>query len=110
MNANCCHDTSNLNNPSPRIVAHVGPYPPTNSSHKECFYYDTLPPAAKALRLAATERRTTQGRNITDSYTFEEKPPPIDATMDDQQPPPPPTHTTDSHPTHITTIHRPIDC
>ena len=29
--------------------------------------------------------------------------------MDDQQPPPPPTHTTDSHPTHITTIHRPID-
>ena len=70
MNTNCCHDTSNLNNPSPAISHYVGPYPSSSNHHKECFYFDDLPPTAQNPRLAATARRVAQGRFITDSYTF----------------------------------------
>ena len=125
MNSNCCHNTSNLNNPSPTISHHTGPYPASNSQHRECFYYDELPASAQASRMAATRRRLAQGRFITDSYTFEEKPPPVDdvsmsnsfRTAESQHPSNPPTHITTQHmsppprttnstpPTHITTQH-----
>jgi hypothetical protein len=70
MNTNCCHNTSNLNNPSPAISHYVGPYPSSSNHHKECFYFDDLPPNIQNPRLAATARRVAQGRFITDSYTF----------------------------------------
>jgi hypothetical protein len=76
MNANCCHDTSNLNNPSPQIINQVGPYPQSRTSHSECFHFDELTDHQQALRRAATNRRILQKRNIMDSYTFEEKSPP----------------------------------
>ena len=62
MNSNCCHNTSNLNNPSPNISSHLGPYPASTSQHKECFYFDDLPASARASRMAATHRRLAQGR------------------------------------------------
>jgi hypothetical protein len=43
MNANCCHNTLNLNNPSPTISHYIGLYPNTSYHHKECFYFDDLP-------------------------------------------------------------------
>jgi hypothetical protein len=67
MNTNCCHDTSNLNNPSPAISHYVGPYPSSSNHHKECFYFDDLPPAVQTPRLTATARRVAQGQFITDS-------------------------------------------
>ena len=41
-NTNCCHNTSNLNNPSPAISHCVGPYPNSSTHHKECYYYVEL--------------------------------------------------------------------
>ncbi len=70
MNTNCCHDTSNLNNPSPAISHYVGPYPSSSNHHKECFYFDGLPPTVQTSRLAATAHLVAQGQFITDSYTF----------------------------------------
>jgi hypothetical protein len=70
MNTNCCHDTSNLNNPSPAISHYVGPYPNSSTHHKECFYFDDLTITAQTSRLDATARRVAQGRFISDSYTF----------------------------------------
>ena len=107
MNANCCHNTSNLNNPSPNISTHLGPYPASISHHKECFYFDELPAPAQATRMAATNRRITQGRFITESYTFEDHPQPVDDVSmsnssrhaDSQHLSPPPTHITTQHPT-----------
>jgi hypothetical protein len=37
MNTNCCHDTSNLNNPSPTISHYDGRYPSSPNYHKECL-------------------------------------------------------------------------
>jgi hypothetical protein len=71
MNSNCCHDTSNLTNPSQQIIHHVGPYPQSQDHHKECFYYDELPSSAQISRQQATTRCQIQGRFITDLYTFE---------------------------------------
>jgi hypothetical protein len=89
MNANCCHDTSNLNNPSPQIINQVGPYPQSRSNHTECFHFDELPAHQQALRQAATTRRILQKQGIMDSYTFEEKSPPPSHTFAETSPPPP---------------------
>ena len=72
MNTNCCHDTSNLNNPSPAISHCVGPYPNSSTHHKECYYYVELNTIAQTSRMNATKRRISQGRFITDSYTFDD--------------------------------------
>jgi hypothetical protein len=72
MNTNCCHNTSNLNNPSPAISHCVGPYPNSSTHHKECYYYVELNTIAQTSRMNATKRRISQGRFITDSYTFDD--------------------------------------
>jgi hypothetical protein len=86
MNTNCCHDTSNLNNPSPAISHYVGPYPSSSNHHKECFYFDDPPLTVQTPRKDATARRVAQGRFITDSYTFnnnEINPPNFDLLIED---------------------------
>ncbi len=70
INANCCSNTSNVNNPSTRINSWINKNSELIQS-KTCYYYDHLPPDAKQLRLNCDARRNSQGLLTHQSYTFE---------------------------------------
>jgi hypothetical protein len=72
LNYNCPVESSNLNNPCPRVQAEMSQMSTTKEPKKEGTFYrpDLMAPHIILARLAATERMISQKKSPADSYDF----------------------------------------
>jgi hypothetical protein len=71
LNYNCPIESSNMNNPCPRVQDQIRNSTNTNPIKERTFFRpDLMAPHITLARLAATERMTTQKQTPNDSYDF----------------------------------------